>query len=53
MITARNGNRLRLPTVFPLPATTVDEVALGAAGGALLALLLGFTAHLRVSRLRR
>ncbi|MDQ1684372.1 MAG: hypothetical protein QOC82_1109 [Frankiaceae bacterium] len=53
MITARNGDRLRLRTVFPLPATTVDEVALGAAGGALLALLLGFTAHLRVSRLRR
>ena len=39
--------------MLPLPATTVDEVALGAAGGAFVALLLGLAAHLRVSRLRR
>jgi hypothetical protein len=39
--------------VLSLPAETLDEVALGAAGGAFVALLLGLTAHLRVSRVRR
>jgi hypothetical protein len=39
--------------VLPLPARTVDLVALGAAGGAFIALLLAFTANLRVGRLRR
>jgi hypothetical protein len=39
--------------VLPLAATTVDEVALGAAAAAILALLLSLTAHLRVTRLRR
>jgi hypothetical protein len=39
--------------VLPLPARTVDIVALAAAGGAFVALLLGLSAHLRVGRLRR
>jgi hypothetical protein len=45
--------RLRWRTVLSLPAHTVDEVALGAAAGALIALLVALAAHVRVSRLRR
>lgn len=39
--------------MLPLAKHTLDLLALGAAGGAAVALLLGLTAHLRVSRLRR
>jgi hypothetical protein len=39
--------------VLPLAARTVDVVALAAAAGALLALVLALAAHLRVRRLRR
>jgi hypothetical protein len=39
--------------VLPLSDNTVDYVALGAAAGAVVALLLGLAAHLRTSALRR
>jgi hypothetical protein len=39
--------------VLPLAKHTLDLLALGAAGGAALALLLAFAAHVRVARLRR
>jgi uncharacterized membrane protein YccC len=39
--------------VLPLAKHTLDLIALGAAGGAALALVLALAAHLRVSRLRR
>lgn len=38
---------------MPLDRPLLDEIALGAAGGAFLALLLGLVANLRVGRLRR
>jgi Protein of unknown function (DUF4446) len=39
--------------VLPLDRPLLDEITLGAAGGALVALVLGVTAHLRVGRIRR
>jgi hypothetical protein len=45
--------RLRWRTVLPLAKHTLDLLALGAAAGAAVALLLALAAHLRVARLRR
>lgn len=39
--------------VLPLDRPLLDEISLGAAGGAFVALVLGVVAQLRVSRLRR
>jgi hypothetical protein len=39
--------------VLPLDRPLLDEITLGAAGGALVALITGFVANLRIGRLRR
>jgi hypothetical protein len=52
-ISDSSSRRLRWRTVLPLAKHTLDLVALGAAAGAAVALLLSLAAHWRVGRLRR
>jgi hypothetical protein len=44
---------LGFATVLPLDRPLLDEITLGAAGGAFLALITAIAAHVRVRRLRR